>query len=126
MKAIFVYYYVKDLDRAVRFYTEVLKLSLRFRDNGRWAEVDAGPISIGLHPTKKGQQVIGGGGGTVTLQVKNLEDLMGQLSSRGATVGEFEEGERGKFAMVTDPDGNKINLVEWSPEFLRKTGYYTE
>ena len=37
-----VFYRAPDLEAAVRFYTHVLGLSLKFRDGDRWAAFDVG------------------------------------------------------------------------------------
>jgi catechol 2,3-dioxygenase-like lactoylglutathione lyase family enzyme len=42
--------FVTDMDRSVRFYTEVLGLSLTQRFGNHWAQVEAGQLVIGLHP----------------------------------------------------------------------------
>ena len=40
---------VTDFDRAVRFYTETLGMTLRSRYASEWAEVEASGFVIGLH-----------------------------------------------------------------------------
>jgi len=43
--------YVSNMDRAVRFYTEVLGLKLAYRFGDHWASVEVGRgLTIGLHP----------------------------------------------------------------------------
>ncbi len=43
--------FVSDMDRSVRFYTEVLGLRLANRFGNSWATVEAGKgLTIGLHP----------------------------------------------------------------------------
>ena len=54
LKATTAFYDVQDMDRAVKFYTETLGFPLKVRFGNNWAEVDAGSISIGLHPTEDG------------------------------------------------------------------------
>src|SRR5690349_24072782 len=63
---------VKDMDRAVRFYTKTLGLPLVVRYGGDWAEVDAGSTRIGLHPT---DGKIAAGGGTASFYVDDLAGL---------------------------------------------------
>src|SRR5580693_4764854 len=43
--------FISNMDRAVRFYTEVLGLKLTNRFGDHWATVEAGKgLTIGLHP----------------------------------------------------------------------------
>src|SRR5215831_5142587 len=46
--------YVTNMDRAVRFYTDVLGLKLAYRFGDHWASVELGKgLTIGLHPTNE-------------------------------------------------------------------------
>jgi catechol 2,3-dioxygenase-like lactoylglutathione lyase family enzyme len=51
---------VADMDRAVDFYAQVLKLPLRERFGSDWAEVQAPRVTIGLHP--QGEHTSSGAG----------------------------------------------------------------
>jgi extradiol dioxygenase family protein len=42
--------YVSDGQRSVDFYSGVLGLRVVFRAGDHWAQLDAGGLSIGLHP----------------------------------------------------------------------------
>lgn len=126
MKAATVYYDVQDLGRSIRFYTEVIGLALKFRFGDRWAEVDAGPISIGLHPTENGEPVAQGGGGTVSFTVDPgiaLEDLTATLRERGADVSQIRARPRGRFVMITDPDGNQLHVIQFSSQWKQENEY---
>jgi len=120
LTASMIYYYVTDMDRAIKFYTEVLALPLKVRFENHWAEVDAGPITIGLHPTDSPPKQ---GGGTISCNVKDLESFVKEIKSKGAKVGKIQSPERGKFVMVSDPDGNEIHVVEFDPRWVKKTKY---
>jgi glyoxylase I family protein len=126
MRAATVYYHVSDLDRAVQFYTTVLGLPLKHRFGSRWAEVDAGPITIGLHPTEDGKAVATGGGGTVSFTIEQAQDFEGlveTLKSRGANVGPIRTPPRGKFVIVQDPDGNELHLIQFAQDWKRENRY---
>ena len=117
-----VYYFVKDMDRAIKFYTEVLNLPLKVRYDDHWAEVDAGTITIGLHPTEAGKEAKDGGGGTVSFIVNDIDSIVSELRKKGVKVGEIHQPERGKFTIITDPDGNNIHFIEFSKNWLKETG----
>src|SRR5689334_7847430 len=123
LQAVQVYYYVKNMDIAVKFYTEVLGLPLKIRFENYWAEVDAGPITIGLHPTEDGKKPKQGGGGTVSFRVEDIEALVGTFKKRGARVSRIFTPDRGRFAMITDPDGNMIHIVEFEKKWVRENKY---
>ena len=58
--------FVSDMDKAVRFYTEVLGLKLGFRSDNEWASIKAGDgLVIGLHPASKDSPA--GRRGSITL-----------------------------------------------------------
>ena len=122
LKAAQVYYYVSNMDAAIKFYTEVLGLPLRIRFGDHWAEVDAGPITIGLHPTEGGKKPKPGGG-TVSFQISDLEAFVEEIKKKGASVGKIHSPERGKFTMISDPDGNQLHVVEFSENWVKENRY---
>jgi predicted enzyme related to lactoylglutathione lyase len=122
LKASCVYYYVSDMDRAVDFYTKTLALPLRVRFENYWAEVEAGPITIGLHPTEDGKKPAAGGG-TISFSVKNFDAIIDALKTRGAKIGRIHAPERGRFTMISDPDGNQIHIVEFNKKWMKANSY---
>ncbi len=123
LKASLAYYNVRDLDRSLKFYTEVLGLKLRLRHGNQWAEVNAGPINIGLHPTPDYDFPDGKGGATVSFFVNDIEAVAKTLKARGAEVGPINNPPRGKYALITDPDGNKLHMIEFDPKWVKESGY---
>jgi len=103
-----VFYRAPDLDAAVRFYTEVLGLGLKFRDGDHWAAFDVNGVTLALEGGAPG----GPGGATVSLRVEGLAEVVDQLRAKGATVGAIETGPHERRAIVTDPAGNQIVLYE--------------
>ena len=49
----------------------------------------------------------------VNYRVTNLDRMVEQLRGKGVTVDKIEKHDYGKFAWVTDPEGNRIEL--WEP-----------
>ena len=105
---------VADMDEAVRFYTEVLGLSLRFRVRDEWAEVSAPGLTIGLHPPGEGTSPPGTRGSlSVGLQVDSLEETMEALKAKGVAFREgITEDSAVRLAFFPDPDGNPLYLCE--------------
>jgi len=54
--------------------------------------------------------------GQINYRVKSMTETLSHLQSNGVPIDKSEEYEYGKFAWVTDPDGNKIELWEEPPE----------
>lgn len=106
-----VYYWVRDMDAAVAFYTGVAGLALMRRTGNEWAELDAGAIRLALHASESPPD----GSGTVVFRVKDLDRARWGLEQRGARfdehVGEVEGFAR--FATFRDPDGNPLQLIEY-------------
>jgi catechol 2,3-dioxygenase-like lactoylglutathione lyase family enzyme len=109
-----VFYWVADMDRAVAFYREVLGLRLLRRDDGSWAEFDAGGRRFALHAVAEGQRVVAGGA-TAVFSVADLDTACAELSSLGVPV--THEGDvegYARFASFHDPDGNTFQLIEYA------------
>jgi len=54
--------------------------------------------------------------GQINYRVKSMAETLSHLQSKGVAIDKAEDSEYGKFAWVTDPDGNKIELWEAAPE----------
>ncbi len=107
-----VYFWTRDMEAAVAFYRDVLGLALLRRDGDAWAELDAGPTRLALHGRAEGPVPEGG---TVVFAVDDLDEAVWALEQRGVR---FEErsGEvpgLARFAALRDPDGNRVQLIEY-------------
>jgi catechol 2,3-dioxygenase-like lactoylglutathione lyase family enzyme len=100
-----VFYRAADMDAAVRFYSDVLGLSLKFRDGDSWAAFDINGATFALE---------GGAsqGARVSLRVDGLSALVEDLRGRGANVSDVVAGPHENRATVTDPAGNELILYE--------------
>jgi predicted enzyme related to lactoylglutathione lyase len=56
--------------------------------------------------------------GQINYRVKSMAETLSHLRSKGVAIDKAEDSEYGKFAWVTDPDGNKIELWEEAPETI--------
>ena len=110
-----VWFWVADMDRAVAFYSEALGLQVVRRHGDEWVEMDAGPIRVALHGTDATERPTGG---TVVFEVDDLDATRFAMEMRGAVfeehVGEVED--QARFASFTDPDGNRMQLIEYLEE----------
>lgn len=116
---------VADLDRAIRFYQDVLGLRLCL-ENRRFGWVELGPeepmCKIGLSlaeaepPTKKIPRRTG-----IVLDTDNMEAFVQRLKEGGARV--TREPVRGPWgglvADFLDPDGNELQVV-FDPDHYRR------
>jgi predicted enzyme related to lactoylglutathione lyase len=107
-----VYYWTRDMDRAIAFYRDVLGLELTYRAGNGWAEFAAGPVRLGLHGTEESELPPGG---TVVFRVDDLDEAAASLGRRGAVFDgqEAEVPGVGRFATFHDPDGNPVQLIEY-------------
>lgn len=108
-----VWFWTADLDAAVRFYGELLGLPLLRRYGDEWAELEAGPIRIGLHGSGDGGSIPHAG--TVVFRVADLDATKAGLEQRGVRF-EPHLGEVpgvGRYASFADLDGNSLQLFEY-------------
>ena len=101
----------EDLDESIRFYTEALGMSLKFRDGAHFAALDGGSVTIALatavdHPMP-GQVVIGVKTADVDAAAKAVE-----ASGGGIVKGPYDDAHERR-AVVYDNKGN--GLVFYSP-----------
>ena len=110
--------YVSDMDAAVRFYTDVLGLTLTNRFGNHWATVLAGnTLLIGLHPWKEKYPRPGTKGsvqiGLIVSEGETIQQLATRLRGRGVVVSGLIESEEGNYLTFEDPDGNPIYVGDW-------------
>jgi glyoxylase I family protein len=114
-------YQVKDVNRAVTFYTEHLGFTLEHAQPPAFASVSlhgvqmllSGPGASGSRPMPNGQKQEPGGWNRVVLKVADLSQCIAALKNAGVTLrNEMEAGPGGRQIQVEDPDGNPIELFE--------------
>ena len=120
-KTAVVRYQVRDVDRAVGFYTERLGFELVQRPapvlaivaRGQLHLLLSGPAASGSRAMPDGRQQEPGGWNRIVLYVNDLDATMAGLKAASARFrNEVEVGPGGKQVQIDDPDGNPIELHE--------------
>ena len=103
---------VADLDRSLRFYTEVLGFTSVQRYGDTWAELNAPGLTIGLHPARKPRSITTDTEAvSLGLGVPELEAAIGELEAHGVAVHPTGEGAL-RIIHFTDPDGTPLYLMQ--------------
>jgi catechol-2,3-dioxygenase len=113
--------YVSSMDNAIRFYTEVLGLTLTNRFGNHWATVQAGTtLLIGLHPWSAKYPRPGTKGSVQIGLVVSPDEPIGALAARlrkhGVEVSDIIKSEEASYISFNDPDGNPIYVGDWDPD----------
>ena len=110
MKLNYVIQFVADMDRAVRFYRDVLGLTLRFESPG-WSEFSTGETSLALHPASSKSPA-----GSVELgfNVSNLEAFYREMSAKGVqfSIPPTKQDFGGTLAQFLDSEGGRSSVAE--------------
>jgi lactoylglutathione lyase len=95
-----------DLDESIRFYTETLGMSLKFRDGAHFAALDGGPVTLALatevdHPIP-GQVVVG-------IKTHDVDAAAEAVEAGGGRIvkGPYNDAHE-RCAVVYDTKGNGI------------------
>ena len=114
-------YQVKDVARAVEFYTERLGFKLEHQQLPAFASVSlpstqillSGPGASGSRPMPGGETQEPGGWNRVVLKVADLPATITAFQDAGVRFrNAMETGPGGRQIQIEDPDGNPIELFE--------------
>ena len=99
----YVIEFVTDMDRAVKFYRDVLGLPLKFQ-SPEWSEFATGATTLALHPASDKNP-----GGKVELgfTVADLNEFHQEMTARGVrfTMPPTKQDFGGSLAQFVDPEG---------------------
>ena len=119
-----VRYQIKDVQRAVDFYTTHLGFTLEHQQLPAFATVSlgeyklllSGPGASGSRPMPDGRGQEPGGWNRIVLRVSDVERAMEALKKVGVQFrNQMESGPGGRQIQIEDPDGNPIELFEPGP-----------
>ncbi|MDI3405164.1 VOC family protein [Streptomyces cavernicola] len=125
MKTLFVSYRVSDLDRSLAFYTALGYVALGRVDIGEGNRLvllafpgePAASLEL-VHRPMDGRVEVGSGFDHLAVQVDELAAALDRLTDAGLEPEpvQYPGGPDGpKTSWLTDPDGYRIELVEWPP-----------
>jgi predicted enzyme related to lactoylglutathione lyase len=104
---------VKDVDRSMRFYRDILGLKVLFHEPPGWSQLDAGNIQLGLHPEGNEVKVGPGTGCTFGFVVDDIRASTADLKRKNVRFSMLPRKEDfGWIALFTDPDGYVIQLLQ--------------
>jgi lactoylglutathione lyase len=106
-----VYLYVRDLDRSLAFYRDVLGIPLEGSD-GTWAEARLGPTRFALHAVHAGAGEPRSGTVRVDFEVEDIDQAAARLEAAGVSVGEIQRERYGSHCTFVDPDGYELELFQ--------------
>jgi predicted enzyme related to lactoylglutathione lyase len=110
MKLNYVIKFVAEMDRAVKFYRDVLGFPLKFQSPG-WSEFSTGETSLGLHPASEKNPA-----GSVELgfSVTSLEKFHQEMSARGVqfSMPPTKQDFGGTLAQFLDSEGGPCSVAE--------------
>jgi len=111
-KFAYIWYPVTDMDRAVEFYNELLRLTLLFKRED-WSEFEIGGQRLALrkvdNPLNHKDSKVPG----VSFLAQPIEKIIADLSGKGVHFAEeLKVYPYGKLASFMDPDGNILGLYE--------------
>jgi len=116
-----VRYQVKDVARAVEFYSQRLGFTVKHQQLPAFANVSlgdtdlllSGPGASGSRPMPNGQRQEPGGWNRMVLRVSDLPACIAELKRAGVPFrNEMEVGPGGRQIQIEDPDGNPLELFE--------------
>lgn len=104
----FTVYLVSDMERSVKFYTDLIGMEPESNWDNQYVEYIVDGAAFGLYA--------GGakpGGGQVAFNVANLAEALAELRAKGVkVVMETEDTPVCRMAAIADPDGNSVILHE--------------
>ena len=106
---------VKDLDKSVSFYNEIIGLPIK-QQRKSWVDLGSKGALISLHPASESAPHTGtslDNGIAIGFLVGDIKSSIEELKSKGVKIHrDIEEKDAGKNAVILDPDDYMISLFE--------------
>jgi len=119
MKLAWVTVTVKDMDESIRFYTTIVGLTVASRrpagPDMELAFLGDGETKLELVCNKTIQEYSIGANISLGFEVTSLDDTLAGLKEKGIALhsGPFQPSPHVKFFFITDPNGLKIQFLEY-------------
>ncbi|MFQ5931894.1 MAG: VOC family protein, partial [Nitrospiraceae bacterium] len=102
---------VKDMDRAVRFYQDVLGYPLKFK-SPEWSEFNTQRVILALQKARGDFRAQQGDEARFTIDVQGIDAEVARLGGKDVRFAvELHEEAYGKMAIFHDSEGNGVELV---------------
>lgn len=112
-----------DMKRSTRFYRDVLGMELKEQSKD-WAEFSKRGTVLALHPSKK-KRIKRNNSMLVGFSVSDFDDVVNDLKKKKVKFYKKPREESfGKHAIIQDPDGHLISIVQMPQEELSQIPYY--
>jgi catechol 2,3-dioxygenase-like lactoylglutathione lyase family enzyme len=115
----FLTIFISDMDRAIRFYTEVLGCKLEARYGDDWAQLKSDGMTIGLHPASKENPAGVKGSMQLGVEVRDsIQQRVADMTAKGTKFnGPVRDDQQILFANFEDPDGNPLYLAQMKAQW---------
>jgi predicted enzyme related to lactoylglutathione lyase len=106
----FVAYYVRDMQRARRFYGETLGLPRGELFNDDWVEFDLGNATFALDGSGEALGIMPGSSSGAAFEVDDIAAMRARLIEAGAQATEIHEFPPCWASFARDPEGNHFTI----------------
>ena len=114
---------ISDMKRSTRFYRDVLGMKLKEQSKD-WTEFSKRGTVLALHPSKK-KRIKRNNSMLVGFNVSDFDDVVNGLKKKKVKFYKKPREESfGKHAIIQDPDGHLISIVQMPQEELSQIPYY--
>jgi predicted enzyme related to lactoylglutathione lyase len=113
-----VYYYVKDWERAKKFYRETLEWPVAYSDDQvGWEEYGVeGQTHVAINRWEEGEPPVGAGGGTCTFSVEDVFKTTEALRAKGVKCKDpLVIPGVVAYGTFFDPEGNRLQFAGMTP-----------
>lgn len=106
-----IFYYVRDLERSIAFYTNVLGFRLVSWDTV--ARFDLDGVLFELVPAPPGKKSSEAGNARLCLRVPDVTAALQELKSKGVAAKAIADKGDGILGSFEDPDGNELCIWQY-------------